>query len=86
MRVVLDTTAGAGTWTTTWFAKRDTAGSFTEVGAGDVIDKNITSVGFGKSNTGITGTITSFSLTSVPEPSTALLGGLGGMLLLHRRR
>jgi hypothetical protein len=30
--------------------------------------------------------MTQFTVTAIPEPSSALLGMLGGMLLLHRRR
>ena len=87
MRIVLDTTGGSGPWTATWFAKRDTDLGYTEVRATEtLISKNITSVGFGKSNTAVSGTIESFSLTSIPEPSTALLGGLGMLALLRRRR
>ena len=87
MRVVLDTTTGAGTWTTSWFAKNATDGSYTALGSGNIIDKNITSVGIAKSNTGTSGAISSFSLTSaVPEPSTALLGALAALCLLRRRR
>ena len=87
MRIVLDTTAGAGAWTATWFAKRDVDASYTTIRtASDLLSKDITSVGFGKSSDAVTATITSFSLTSIPEPSTALLGGLGLLALMRRRR
>lgn len=87
MRVVLDTTGGTGNWTATWFAKQDTDGSYTTVrGSTGLLDESITSVGFGKSSDAVSGTITSFSLNSIPEPSSAALLGLGGLALILRRR
>lgn len=89
LRIVLDTTGGTGTWTATWFAKEAADGSYTEVRASEpiVTEADLTSVGFAVSNSGISGTLTSFSLNSaVPEPSSALLAGLGALALLRRRR
>ena len=45
---------------------------------------DITHVGFGVQFA--TSEVSNFSLTAVPEPSVALLGGLGLMALLRRRR
>lgn len=85
LRIVLDTTGVD--WTATWYAKRDTVGSYTTVrNTASLLSEDITSVGFGKSNTGVSGTITSFSLTAVPEPGSLALIGLGGLCLLKRRR
>jgi hypothetical protein len=88
MRIVLDTTGGTGAWTATWYAKESSQTSYTEVrSTATLLAENITSVGLAKSNTGVTGSVTSFSLTSVPEPSSAaLLSGFGVLALLRRRR
>jgi hypothetical protein len=86
MRVVLDTTGGAGAWTATWFAKLPASGSFTEVRAATaLLDEDINSVGVAISGRGVDGDLSYFRLTSVPEPGTALLGGLGLLALLRRR-
>ena len=45
---------------------------------------DITHVGFGVQSA--TSEVSNFSLTAVPEPSVALLGGLGVLALLRRRR
>jgi hypothetical protein len=87
LRVVLDTTGGAGNWTATWFAKLPASGSYTEVRAETVlVNEAINSVGVAISNTGFDGDMTRFRLTAVPEPSAALLGGLGLLAMLRRRR
>jgi hypothetical protein len=87
MRVVLDTTGGSGNWTATWFAKLPASGTFTEVRAETgLVNEDIDSVGLAISNPGFDGDLTYFSLTSIPEPSAALLGGLGMFVLLRRRR
>jgi hypothetical protein len=87
MRVVLDTTGGTGNWTATWFAKLPASGSFTEVRAAtELVNEDINSVGVAISGTGFDGDLTYFSLTAIPEPSAALLGGLGFLALLRRRR
>lgn len=46
---------------------------------------NIAFVGFSADNTAA-GQIDNFSLSIIPEPSTALLGGIGMLALLRRRR
>jgi len=86
LRIILDTTGGNGNWTATWYAKRPADSSYVLVrSTADVLDENITSVGFTKSNTPVTGTLHGFSLTAIPEPSAVLLGGLGMIALLLRR-
>lgn len=87
MRIVLDTTGGAGNWTATWFAKRPEDADYTMVrDTATLLNESITAIGFGRSNPGVTGTITSFSLTLVPEPTRAVLLGLGALVFLRRRR
>ena len=87
LRIVLDTTGGTGNWTATWFAKDAGDTSFTEIGGEKALtDEDINSVGFSVAGNGVTADITNFSLTSVPEPSATLLGALGALALLIRRR
>lgn len=70
LRIVLDTMGGAGTWTTTWYAKLAASGSYSEVRASQLPgnEGNFTSIGIAASNTnssgGTGGTIEAFSLTS----------------------
>jgi hypothetical protein len=87
LRILLDTTGGAGTWTATWFAKRPTDGSYTEVRSSALLpNESITSVGFAFSSDTVDGTLASFSLTQIPEPSSMMLGSLSILALLRRRR
>lgn len=87
LRILLDTTGGAGTWTATWLAKRPTDGSYTEVRSSALLpNESITSVGFAFSSDTTDGTLQSFSLIQIPEPSSALLGSLSTLALLRRRR
>lgn len=87
LRIVLDTTAGAGAWTATWYARRPTDADYTKVrDTATLLDEGITSVGLAVSGDTITGTIESFALTSVPEPATLALLATGGLLVLRRRR
>lgn len=87
LRILLDTTGGVGTWTATWFAKRPADGSFTEVRSAFLLpNEDITSVGFAFADADINGTLQSFSLTQIPEPSAVVLLGLGGIALFIRRR
>lgn len=87
LRIVLDTTGGAGTWTATWLAKLPSDGSYTVVRATELLSSEaIDSVGIARSNGGFTGDVTSFSLTSVPEPGSLALLAAGGLCILRRRR
>lgn len=87
LRILLDTTGGAGTWTATWLAKRPADGSYTEVRSSALLpNESITSVGFAFSSDTTNGTLESFSLIQIPEPSSALLGSLSMLALLRRRR
>lgn len=87
LRIVLDTTGGAGNWTATFFARPTGAPTFSEVRATQtLVSENINSVGIARSSGDISGTITSFSLTTIPEPSSLLLLGFGAATALRRRR
>ncbi len=87
LRVVLDTSAGAGNWTATWYARQTGDPSYIAVRAtADLVTEDIDSVGFAMSGSGMSGTVDNFSLTVVPEPSAMLLGALGLLGLLRRRR
>lgn len=89
LRISLDTTGGAGAWSATWLAKLPASGSYSEVRSSTLVgnEGNFTSVGIASSNSSLaSGSIESFSLTAVPEPSVALLGFLGSLGLLRRRR
>jgi hypothetical protein len=69
MRIVLDTTGGAGTWTATWFAKRPADEAYTEVRAtAALLSEDINSVGLALSNAGVLGTIESFRLFTGAAP------------------
>ena len=72
LRIVLDTTGGAGTWKSTWYAKRPADATYTTVRpATALLDENIDSVGFARSNTAVTGTLLSFSLSQSPSDDPA---------------
>jgi uncharacterized sulfatase len=74
MRVVLDTTGGAGNWTATWFAKLPASGSYTQVrSAATLLNEDIDSVGVAISGTGFDGDLTYFSLTSLNPNAQALI-------------
>jgi hypothetical protein len=80
LTVVLNTTAAQ--WSAEWFL-----GNTSIAEAAFAVDTNptINYVGFGR-NDGAGIDLSSFSLTMIPEPSAALLGGLGLLALLRRRR
>ena len=89
MRIVLDTTGGAGAWNSTWFAKSSSDATYQEVRATEALLPGavISGVGLARSNSGVTGTVESFTLTSsIPEPSSAFLLVLGSLATLRRRR
>lgn len=90
MRILLDTTNGAGTWTATWFAKLTGDGSYSEVRSLTTLpNEDITSVGFAFAADTVSGTLSSMTLTQVPEPSVfALIAGCFGLswVMIRRRR
>jgi hypothetical protein len=63
MRIVLDTTGGAGKWTATWFARRPGAGDFVAVGTPRTLpNEALRSVGIAVSGDQIRSIVTDFSL------------------------
>jgi hypothetical protein len=54
--------------------------------SGLTADNIVVSVPPRASNSSVRGSFSGFAITAVPEPSTALLGGLGFLALLRRRR
>ncbi len=63
MRVVLDTTSGAGHWTATWYAKRPSDPEYTMVRATTkLINEAINSVGIAVGKQGVSGNLKSFVL------------------------
>ncbi|MEO0475205.1 MAG: PEP-CTERM sorting domain-containing protein [Planctomycetota bacterium] len=87
LRIVLDTTLGAGSWNVTFFAKPTADATYQVVRSTEnLANEDIDSVGVARSSGDISGSITSFSLTSVPEPGSLALLGLGSLLVARRRR
>ena len=79
MRIVLDTRGGTGNWTATWQARRLADAAYTVVRPTQTLPSptTITAVGIARSNPGVSGTITNFSLsddrsgTDVTPPTLA---------------
>lgn len=88
LRVILDTTGGTDNWTATWLARASGDSSYVEARPTETLlpGATISAVGVARSNNGITGTLESFTLTSVPEPSSLMLAFLGAFAALQRRR
>lgn len=73
LRIVLDTTAGAGRWTSTWLAKRPHHKDYTVVGGVlPLVNESISSVGFAVSDPEISGSIKAFSLHADRRPNGQL--------------
>lgn len=81
LSIVLDTTQPQ--WKATWFEGSNQLREYTYA-VGE--NPDISFVGFGRSNRSV-GPIESFEFTAIPEPSSAILaGGFGFLVLLRRRR
>jgi hypothetical protein len=86
IEMVLDTNPAF--WTTSWFATNGQTGIRQQLGstvAFAVPNPGITHVGFG-GNSGSIGDVNNFTLSYVPEPTSALAGALLGLGILRRRR
>jgi len=83
LRMVFDVDAN----TMTWLYKNPSATDWNQlhsVAASSSIIDNIQNVGMSSTTTNVG--LISFELTNIPEPRAALLGGLGLLALLRRRR
>lgn len=77
MRIVLDTTKGAGAWTATWYAKRPTDETYTMVRATEpLINESISSAGFSIIGKRLSASIQDFSLSAEPRQGTRPVGVL----------
>lgn len=94
---VLSGTAGAGAVDIDLVDGDDFLDTFSLLGDGTILDFSVTSNGAGviefeffegqnDIDGGTSATWNALSITEVPEPATALLGGFGMLLLLRRRR
>jgi hypothetical protein len=80
IKILMDTT-GAN-WTTEYFVDNVSVRFFTHAGA----LTNIDSVGINAGNATTATTFSNFQLQTIPEPGASLLGGVGILALLRRRR
>ena len=80
LRVVYDFDAGS----MSWLYKNPSASSWTQYFTTTSLTSGMTHVGF--ANTANNVAVQSFEVTVIPEPAAALLGGLGMLVLLRRRR
>lgn len=69
LRIVLDTTGGAGKWTATWYARPAGHSDFVMVReTTPLINESIDAVGFALAHEGVSGKITNFSLHAQAQP------------------
>jgi hypothetical protein len=86
LRITLDTTLGAGNWAATYYVG-DGSGGFNLLGSiADLNAVTIGSVGIGVLNGDGNANFQAFELSVIPEPSAVLLGSIGMLGLLLRRR
>lgn len=82
LTIVLDTTGGTGNWSARYYVGSTLAASVADLGA-----VTISSVGIAANlREDNPARFQSFELSVIPEPSAAMIGGLGLMVLLRRRR
>lgn len=86
LTIQLDTRDGSGLWDAYYYLNGSTTAFASATDLGAALENSIDTVAIGSE--GSTDTINSFSLdVAIPEPSSAMLLGLGGLMLaLHRRR
>jgi hypothetical protein len=87
----LDTTAGAGDWAASYFVNGISVRTVADLGAVDIDGAGISALYNILDDTTdsyfqTTDAFTSFELSVIPEPSSTMLIGLGGLMLALRRR
>lgn len=85
LTIQLDTRDGSGLWDAYYYLNGSSTAFATATDIGATLENAIDTIAIGSE--GSTDMINSFSLSvAIPEPSAALLGALGTLLLLRRRR
>jgi hypothetical protein len=87
LRIILDTN-DVSTWTASWWAKRPTDGSYTEVYSASSVPAGVTLnyVGIAGNTARVGGNFESFQLSIIPEPASLGMLGAAAIAMLLRRR